>query len=147
MLADDGNLLSLTGVLKLKVRIQHPGVHEWTDRGEPYWYFRYWDAVLRPDGTLKPIRRVHSIGPSRGDNHLCKKTGGGRARQVTGKTLQAHHRREDCRRAGSAGEIRRALQGGPRKRRGGRALPFKKPIREKYLLPRSGRVGVSTARR
>jgi integrase len=73
MLADDGNLLSLTGGLKLKVRIQHPGVHERTDRGEPHWYFRYWDDVLRPDGTLKPIRRIQSIGPSRGDNRLSKK--------------------------------------------------------------------------
>ena len=73
MLVDDGNLLSLTGGLKLKVRIQHPGVHERTDRGEPYWYFRYWDDSLQPDGTLKPIRRIHPLGPSRGDNRLSKK--------------------------------------------------------------------------
>ena len=47
MRRDDGNLQSLTGGLKLKVRMQHPGVHERTDRGVSYWYFRYWDDVLQ----------------------------------------------------------------------------------------------------
>jgi hypothetical protein len=40
MLRDDCNLLSLTGGLKLKVRIQHPGVHERTDRGVSLGFFR-----------------------------------------------------------------------------------------------------------
>ena len=65
MLRDDGNLQSLTGGLKLKVRIQHPGVHERTDRGVSYWYFRYWDDVLQADGTTKPTRKFHTIGPSK----------------------------------------------------------------------------------
>lgn len=73
MLRDDGNLQSLTGGLKLKVRIQHPGVHERTDRGVSYWYFRYWDDVLQADGTTKPTRKFHTIGPSKGDNRLSKK--------------------------------------------------------------------------
>jgi integrase len=55
------------------VRIQHPGVHERTDRGISYWYFRYWDDVLQVDGTSKPIRKFHTIGPSKGDNRLSKK--------------------------------------------------------------------------
>jgi integrase len=73
MLLNNGNLQSLTGGLKLKVRIQHPGVHERTDRGGSYWYFRYWDDVLQPEGTTKAIRRFHVIGPSNGENRLSKK--------------------------------------------------------------------------
>lgn len=49
MLRDDGNLQALTGGLKLKIRIQHPGVHERTDRGGSYWYFRYWEDVLQAE--------------------------------------------------------------------------------------------------
>jgi integrase len=73
MLRDDGNLQALTGGLKLKIRIQHPGVHERTDRGGSYWYFRYWEDVLQTDGTTKAIRKFHTIGPSKGDDKLSKK--------------------------------------------------------------------------
>ena len=65
MLANEGNLQSLIGGLKLKVRIQHPGVHERTDRRGSYWYFRYWDDVLQPDGTTKAVRKFHTVGPSK----------------------------------------------------------------------------------
>jgi len=57
----------------LKIRIQHPGVHERTDRGGSYWYFRYWEDVLQGDGTTKAIRKFNTIGPSKGDNRLTKK--------------------------------------------------------------------------
>src|SRR3954462_9158433 len=73
MLWNDGTLQALTGGLPLKVRIQHPGVHERTDRRGSYWYFRYWDDVLRPDGTTKAIRKFHVVGPSKGENRLSKK--------------------------------------------------------------------------
>jgi integrase len=73
MLANDGNLQSLTGGLRLKVRIQHPAVHERTDRGGSYWFFRYWDDVLQANGTMKAIRKLQVIGPSKGDNRLLKK--------------------------------------------------------------------------
>jgi integrase len=73
MLRDDGNLQSLTGGLQLRIRIQHPGVHERTDRGGSYWYFRYWEDVLQKDGTTKAIRKFHTIGPSKGDDKLSKK--------------------------------------------------------------------------
>src|SRR5712664_4169537 len=73
MFLNEGNLQSLTGGLPLKVRIQHPGVHERTDRGGSYWYFRYWDDVLQPDGTTKAIRRFQGVGPSKGENRLSKK--------------------------------------------------------------------------
>jgi integrase len=73
MLGSEGNLQSLTGGLRLKIRIQHPGVHERTDRGGSYWYFRYWKDVLQKDGTTKAIRKFHTVGPSKGETRLSKK--------------------------------------------------------------------------
>jgi len=69
----EGNLQSLTGGLLLKVRVQHPGIHERTDRGGSYWFFRYWDDVPQPGGKTKPVRKFHVIGPSKGENRLSKK--------------------------------------------------------------------------
>src|SRR5580658_3660256 len=73
MLGTEANLQSLTGGLRLKVRVQHPGVHERTDRGGSYWYFRYWHDAPRPDGATKPVRKFHVLGPSKGENRLSKK--------------------------------------------------------------------------
>jgi integrase len=73
MLLNEGNLQWLTGGLRLKVRIQHPKVHERTDRGGSYWYFRYWDDVLQADGTMKAVRKFQVVGPSIGENRLAKK--------------------------------------------------------------------------
>lgn len=73
MRRDDGTLQVLTGGLQLKIRIQHPGVHERTDRGGSYWYFRYWDDVLQQDGTTKAVRKFHTVGPSKGETKLSKK--------------------------------------------------------------------------
>jgi integrase len=73
MLGTDANLLSLTGGLRLKVRVQHPGVHGRTDRGGSYWYFRYWDDAPQTDGATKPVRKFHVLGPSKGENRLSKK--------------------------------------------------------------------------
>ena len=73
MLLNEGNLQSLTGGLRLKVRIQHPKVHERADRGGSYWYFRYWDDVLQADGTMKAVRKFQVVGPSKGENRLFKK--------------------------------------------------------------------------
>jgi len=49
----------------LKQRVQHPDVHERKDRGQYYWHFRYREDVIQPDGSVKTIRRFHTIGPSR----------------------------------------------------------------------------------
>src|SRR5277367_374224 len=73
MLLNDANIQSLTGGLRLKVRVQHPGIHERTDRGGTYWFFRYWDDVLQPGGQAKAVRKFRVIGPSKGDNRLSKK--------------------------------------------------------------------------
>src|ERR1035441_2285821 len=73
MFGTEGNLQSLTGGLPLKVRIQHPDVHERTDRRGSYWYFRYWDDVPRPDGTTHAVRKFQAVGPSKGENRRSKK--------------------------------------------------------------------------
>jgi hypothetical protein len=73
MLGTEGNLQSLTGGLQLKVRIQHPDVHERTDCGGSYWYFRCWADVQQADGTMRAVRRFQVVGPSEGDNRLSKK--------------------------------------------------------------------------
>lgn len=57
----------------MKQRVQHPGIIERKDRGHPYWYFRYWQDELRPNGTIKTTRKLHIIGPSRGDGALTRK--------------------------------------------------------------------------
>jgi len=63
----------LAGGLHVKVRIQHPNIHERTDRRGSYWYFRYWDDMLQPDGTTKAVRKFQIVGPSKGENRLLKK--------------------------------------------------------------------------
>src|SRR5579884_458019 len=73
MLLNDANIQSLTGGLRLKVRVQHPGIHERTDRLGTYWFFRYWDDVPQPGGNAKAVRKFRIIGPSKGENRLSKK--------------------------------------------------------------------------
>ena len=73
MFLSEGNIQSLSGGLRLKVRVQHPGIHERTDRGGSYWFFRYWDDVRQPGGKTKPVRKFHVIGASKGENRLSKK--------------------------------------------------------------------------
>ena len=69
----DATLLNLTGGVRLKQRVQHPSVIERKDRGQHYWYFRYREDELLPNGTIKVRRKFHTIGPSRGDGALTKK--------------------------------------------------------------------------
>jgi integrase len=73
MNSNDGILLELTGGVRLKQRVQHPSVIERKDRGQHYWYFRYREDELLPNGTIKPHRRFHTIGLSRGDGAFNKK--------------------------------------------------------------------------
>src|SRR5262245_36559263 len=73
MLRDDANLHALTGGLRLKVRIQHPGVHERTDRAGSYWYCRVWEDVLQENGSTKAVRKFYTLGPSKGENRISKK--------------------------------------------------------------------------
>jgi hypothetical protein len=69
----EGTLLSLTGGVVLKKRVQHPKVHERKDRGSFYWFFRYWLDEILPDGSIKTSRKFYTIGPSRGEGAIGKK--------------------------------------------------------------------------
>lgn len=71
--ADEGTLLTLTGGVRLKQRVQHPSVIERKDRGQHYWYFRYRHDELLPNGAVRTRRKFHTIGPSRGDGAMGKK--------------------------------------------------------------------------
>ena len=48
-----------------------PGLlrRERKDCGTYYWYFRYYDDVIQPDGSVKTFRRFHTIGASRDKEH------------------------------------------------------------------------------
>jgi len=70
---DDGSLHVLTGGLRLKARVQHPKIIERTDRGGPYWYFRFRADERQSDGSTKAVRKFQRLGPSKGDNKLTKK--------------------------------------------------------------------------
>lgn len=73
MHASEANLLSLTGGRKLKIRVQHPKVHERKDRKTHCWVFRAWVDEPQPDGTVKTSRRFFTLGPSRGEEAITKK--------------------------------------------------------------------------
>jgi integrase len=49
----------------LNQRVQHPDVHERKIHGVYQWFFRYYEDVVQPDGSIKTIRRSHVIGPSK----------------------------------------------------------------------------------
>ena len=55
------------------MRVQHPQVHQRTDRKGTYWFFRYWHEELLPDGSIKTTRRFHTLGPSKGQDALTQK--------------------------------------------------------------------------
>lgn len=47
------------------MRVQHPDVHERKLGGRWVWFFRYYEDVAQPDGSIKTVRRNHIIGDSR----------------------------------------------------------------------------------
>jgi len=54
------------------MRVQHPQVHQRTDRKGTYWFFRYWQEEPLPDGSVKTTRRFHTLGPSKGQDALTQ---------------------------------------------------------------------------
>ena len=54
------------------MRVQHPQVHQRSDRKGSYWFFRYWVEELLPDASIKTTRRFHTLGPSGGQNALTQ---------------------------------------------------------------------------
>ena len=73
MLGNNANLQALTGGVRLKLRVQHPKVHERKDRRDHYWFFRYRQDQIRADGSVKTTRKFHVIGLSRGEGAVSKK--------------------------------------------------------------------------
>src|SRR4051794_22251090 len=74
MTPHEGNLMSLlTGGRQLKQRVQHPKGHERKDRGTTYWFFRYREDKILPDGSITTSRKFHIIAPSRGEGAITKK--------------------------------------------------------------------------
>jgi integrase len=73
IMRSEGTLLTLTGGVQLKKRVQHPKVDECRDRDMPYWFFRYRHDELLPDGTVKTTRKREIVGPSRGPDAIGKR--------------------------------------------------------------------------
>ena len=73
MQPNEATLLALTGGVKLKMRVQHPKVHQREDRKGTYWFFRYWHDELLANGSVKTSRKFHTIGPSKGESKLTKR--------------------------------------------------------------------------
>src|SRR5580704_14850225 len=73
MFATEANLSRLAGGLRVKARVQHPGVKPRKDRAGWPWIFRYYDDEIQPDGSVKVLRRYHEIAPSKGDRAITKK--------------------------------------------------------------------------
>ena len=57
----------------MKIRVQHPKVHERRDRKSHCWLFRAWVDEIHPDGSVKVTRKFFNLGPSRGDRAISKK--------------------------------------------------------------------------
>ena len=73
MLQAEANLQRLAGGLRVKARVQHPGVRPRKDRAGWPWIFRYYDDEIQQDGSVKVLRRYHEIAPSKGDGAITKK--------------------------------------------------------------------------
>ena len=64
------------------MRVQHPQVHQRTDRKGTYWFFRYWIEEPLADGSIKTTRRFHTLGPSKGQGALTQLEAEARRDQV-----------------------------------------------------------------
>jgi len=56
----------------LAMKAQRPQVHQRTDRKGTYWFFRYWQEEPLSDGSIRTIRRFHTLGASSGPNALTQ---------------------------------------------------------------------------
>ncbi len=73
MLGTEGNLQALAGGLRVKARVQHPQVKPRKDRDGWPWVFRYWSDEIKPDGSVKTLRKYQEVGPSKGNGAITKK--------------------------------------------------------------------------
>ncbi len=74
-MAPEGNLLTLTGGLRVKPRVQHPRVHEALKNRQDgwWWFFRYWADEIGPGGAPRTVRKRQWLSPSRGQHKISKK--------------------------------------------------------------------------
>jgi len=56
----------------LKFREQVPKVHQRENGDEPYWYFRYWNDELLPNGLVRTTRELYRIGLCFGPTALTR---------------------------------------------------------------------------
>src|ERR1700675_1881853 len=73
MFAAKGSLHMLAGSPRVKARVQHPQVKPRKDRDGWPWVFRYWADEIQSDGSIKPVRKYHALGPSKGNDAVGKK--------------------------------------------------------------------------
>src|ERR1039458_10801370 len=73
MFTTEGSLHMLTGGLRVKARVQHPGVKPRKDRSSWPWMFRYRAEEVQPDGSVKTLRKYYEIAPSKGEGAITKK--------------------------------------------------------------------------
>src|ERR1039458_1690230 len=73
MFTTEGSLRMLTGGIRVKARVQHPGVKPRKDRASWPWMFRYRAEEVQPDGSVKTLRKYYEIAPSKGEGAITKK--------------------------------------------------------------------------
>src|ERR1039458_9341434 len=73
MFGAESNLHVLAGGLRVKARVQHPGVKARKDREGWPWVFRYWFDEIQPDASVKTLRKYQAVGPSKGDDAITKR--------------------------------------------------------------------------
>ena len=66
------------------MKVQHPQVFQRTDRKGSYWFFRYWQEELLPDGSIKTTRRFRTLGPSNGQDALTRAAAEARRDSILG---------------------------------------------------------------
>jgi len=66
------NLLTLTGGVRVKARVQHPKLHRDNTKLRN-WFFRYWGDEFQANRSTKAVRKKYICGPSKGENAITEK--------------------------------------------------------------------------
>lgn len=134
---DEGTLLGLTGGVKVTARVQHPKIHTDTTKNRNFFY-RYWSDEIQPDGSLKPIRKKHICGPSKGPSKISHKEAetirDDELRKLNAPTIQVAMAKGQA----LFGEVARMYIDSHVKRRGKMAAPSREKeiwMLESYLIP------------
>jgi len=150
---DEGTLQTLSGGLKVKVRVQHPKILEAKFREGWMWFFRYYADDVQPDGSIKTIRKKHAVGLSRGDNKITKKQAEVERDKFLAKqnapTVEAAVEQVAATGVALFGEVAKMYEEGYL----GREMQIAKPTRvkeqfylDKYIVPKWGGLRLSQIR-